>query len=626
MRMRGNDFTVLLAALASVAVATALSSCGGAGPATPAAFGDQAYVAMAAANAVTVSPLPGTPDASPATQISFLGAAGTEVADVRVVGSRSGAHPGRLEPYSTGTGESFLPTRPFVAGERVTVHAMAGTGSANQPVSTTFTIARQAAVSQEEFPTNPGDPRAVQHYLSAPTLAPSTVTITTPKNGIPAGGTGGGYPSGDLFLAPYQGLGSPGPMIAEQNGALVWFHPLPPGESATNFQVQTYEGQPVLTWWQGRIIRVGFGEGEDVIYNSSYHQIATVRAGNGYRADLHEILLTPQGTAWIDAFDPIHMSLASVHGSPHGILLDSVIEEIDVKTGLVMWEWHALGHIPLKDSLNHVSSGEYPWDYVHINSISEPAPGSGSSQPEDVLVSSRNTWTLYDVNMHTGGYNWLFGDGGHSSFKLGSGVRFYWQHDAQFQPGGLISLFDNGSDPPKQRESSGLLLRPEISSRTVTLVKRFVNPTKTLLASSQGNMLSLPGGDWLLGYGGLPNFTEFDAAGQVLLDGTLGKNVQDFRTYLSPWSGQPTTPPTLAVQAGATAGSATVEASWNGATGVASWQVLAGGAEDLAPLLTAPRRGFQTTISVSTAGPDVAVRALGASGQTLGTSAAVPIP
>jgi hypothetical protein len=646
--MRTNDLARYApraagALLAAASLAAALCSCGGSATSASIALGDQAAVAAAAANPVTVSPLPGTPDASPATQISFLGAAGTQVANVRVVGSRSGVHSGRLEAYSTGSGESFLPAKPFVPGEHVSVHAMVGTGTGggsggggpNQPVSTTFTVAHQAAVSQEEFPANPGDPHAVQHYLSAPGLTPSTVTLTTPKEGIP----GPPAASGDLFLAPYQGLGYAGPMIAEQNGGLVWFHPLPAGTSATNFQVQSYEGQPVLTWWQGRIIRVGFGEGEDVIYNDAYHQIATVRAGNGYRADLHEILLTPQGTAWIDAFDPIHMNLASVHGSPHGILLDSVIEEIDIRTGLVMWEWHALGHIPLSDSLNHVSSGEYPWDYVHINSISpgpDQAGGAGSGQPGDVLLSSRNTWTLYDVNMHTGGYNWLFGDGRHSSFKLGSGVRFYWQHDAQFQPGGLISVFDNASDPPEQRESSGLLLRPEIGARTVTLVKRFVNPTKTLLASSQGNTLSLPGGDWLLGYGGLPNFTEFDSSGHVLLDGTLGKNVQDFRTYLSPWSAQPTTAPAIAVVPSPPtpggAGTATVEASWNGATAVASWQVVlesaqSASAEGLTPLATAPRQGFQTTIHVSAAaGTDVAVRALGSSGQTLGTSAAQTVP
>jgi Arylsulfotransferase (ASST) len=620
-REKSRALTVLGALLAAALLAVALSSCGGSATSGSIALGDEAAVAAATANPVTVSPLPGTPDASPTTQISFLGGAGTTVANVSVVGSRSGTHPGRLQAYSTGTGESFIPDKPFVAGERVTVHALAGVatggGAPTQAVTTTFTIAHQASVSQVQFPLNPGDPHAVQHYLSAPDLTPSTVTLTTPARAGAAGG--------DLFLAPYQGLGAPGPMITEQNGALVWFHPLPPEDSATNFQVQTYEGKPALTWWQGRIIKVGFGEGEDVIDNSSYQQIATVRAGNGYRADLHEILLTPQGTAWIDAFDPIHMNLSSVHGSAHGILLDSIIEEVDIKTGLVMWEWHALGHIPLQDSLNHVSSGEYPWDYVHINSIS-PELSSVGGQPGNVMLSSRNTWTLYDVNMHTGGYNWLLGDGRHSTFKLGSGVRFYWQHDAQFQPGGLISLFNNASDPPKERESSGLLLRPDFSNHTVALVKRFTNPSKTLLASSQGDTLSLPGGDWLLGYGGLPNFTEFNSSGHVLLDGTLGKNVQDFRTYLFPWSGQPTTAPAIAVQA-AGAG-ASVYASWNGATGVASWQVLGGPSpESLAPLTTVPRDGFQTTIPVSAAaGTYVAARALGASGQVLGTSAAQPVP
>jgi hypothetical protein len=609
--MKSNGPIVLLVALSAAGgIAASLGACGGASTATPVALGDQAAVAAAAANAVTVSPLPGTPDASPGTQISFLGDSGTQVSAVRVVGSRSGPHSGRLQAYSTGSGESFLPAKPFTPGERVTVHATAGVGDSAQAVGTSFTIAQQASVDQKEFPINPGDPHAVQHYSSAPTLTPSTVRITTPPKP--------GAADGDLFLAPYQGHGSAGPMIAEQNGALVWFHPLPPGHEASNFQVQSYQGQPVLTWWQGRILQVGFGQGEDVIYDDSYRQLATIRAGNGYRADLHEIQLSSQGTAWIDVFDPIHMNLASVHGSARGVLTDSVIEEVDIKTGLVMWEWHALGHIPLKSSLNHVSGGEYPWDYVHINSIS---PGSSG----DVLLSARNTWTLYDVNMHSGGFNWLLGDGGHSSFKLGPGVRFYWQHDAEFQPGGLISVFDNGSNPPKEKQSSGLLLRPDFSNHTVALARSFVNPTRTLLASSQGNTLSLPGGDWLLGYGGLPNFTEFDSSGRVLLDGTLGKNVQDFRTYLSPWSARPPGAPAVAVQAAP--GGATVQASWNGATGIASWQVLAGGsAESLAPLLTAPRHGFETTIHVSTAGPDVAVRALDAAGHGLGTSTVVPIP
>ena len=268
----------LLTVLLALATAALLSSCGGATPSTGVALGDPAAIAAAAANVVTVSPLPGTPDASPTTQISFLGGPGTQVSDVRVVGSHSGPHGGRLQAYSTGTGESFLPAKPFTPGERVSVHASV----AGQALSTTFTVAHQANVSEQEFPTNPGDPRAVQHYASAPTLTPSTVTLTTHAKP--------GAAPGDLFMAPYQGEGGAGPMISEQDGALVWFHPLPAGYEATNFQVQQYEGKPVLTWWQGRIIKVGFGQGEDLLYNTSYQQVARVRAGNGYRADLHEIL------------------------------------------------------------------------------------------------------------------------------------------------------------------------------------------------------------------------------------------------------------------------------------------------------------------------------------------------
>ncbi len=156
----------------------------------------------------------------------------------------------------------------------------------------------------------------------------------------------------------------------------------------------------------------------------------------------------------------------------------------------------------------------------------------------------------------------------------------------------------------------------------MTLVKAFTNPSHTLLAESQGNTLSLPDGDWLMGYGGLPNLTEYDSAGHVLLDATLGKNVQDFRSYLAPWSGQPSGAPSVAAQPGS--GSVTVEASWNGATAIASWRVLAGpSASALAPVASAPKSGFETTISAPTTAPYVAVQALDAAGAVLGASPAI---
>jgi Arylsulfotransferase (ASST) len=594
---------------AALTTAAGTCGCGGGSPATSAVLAAETAVTVGAANPVAVSPLPGTPDASPSTQISFLGGPGTRVADVRVVGSQSGVHAGALRAYSTLTGESFLPIHPFLPGERVTVHARVGARASTRDASTTFTIAHQAAVREKEFPISPGDPRAVQHYSSAPTITPSTVAITTAAKP--------GATPGDLFLAPYQGQGSPGPMIVDQDGNLVWFDPLPAGEEATNFGVQQYRGRPVLTWWQGRILEVGFGEGENVLYDSAYRRVGAVRAGNGYHADLHEIRLTPQGTAWIDAFDPIHMNLSSVHGSAAGILTDSVVQEIDVKTGLVMWEWHALGHIPVGESNNPVRRSGYPWDYVHINSV-DPGPAG------DVLLSARNTWALYDVDIHSGGFIWRLG-GRRSSFTLGPGTAFYWQHDARFQTGGLISLFDNGSDPPKEKQSRGLLLRTDTATHTVSLVRQFANPTNTLLAESQGNALSLPGGNWLLGYGRLPNFTEFDATGHVLLDGTLGKDVQNFKTFLSPWSGQPRTPPSLAVQPSGR-GAVAIAVSWNGATNVASWRMLAGTSPGtLAPVATVPKAGFQTTITARTVEHYLAVQALDGSGKVIGNSPAVRV-
>jgi hypothetical protein len=603
---RGRRWALIV--LASAA-AGGLAACGAGAdpPATLPTGVPQANTTMAAANAIAVSPLPGTSDASPSTQISFLGGAGTTVSDVKVVGSRSGSHSGSLEAYSTGTGESFLPRHPFSQGESVHVSALVSGGAASgQTVHTTFTVAYQAPVAQKEFPRKPGDPAAVQHYLSAPTLTPSSVTITTPARA--------GAAPGDLFLAPYQGRGTAGPMITDQSGNLIWFHPLPAGEAATNFRPQQYDGQTVLTWWQGRTLQLGFGQGEDEIYTSSYQPLAVVKAGNGYRADLHEFLITPQGTAWIDAFDPVQLNLAKIGGLADAYVNDSIVQEIDIKTGLVMWEWHAFGHIPLSASHSAVPHTNN-WDYVHINSID---PGTSN----DLLLSSRNTWTLYDVDLHSGAIEWELG-GKHSSFQLGPGVQFYWQHDAMWEPGGLISVFDNGSSPPEEKQSRGLLLAPDLATHTVTLVKAFTNPTRTLLTSSQGDLLNLGDGDWLMGYGGLPNFTEYNSAGAVVLDGSLGLDVQDFRSYFAPWSAQPKTAPSIAAQTAAS-GATTVEASWNGATDVSAWRLLAGvSATSLQTVTTANATGFQTTLSAGNAGPYVEVEAIGSGGQTLASSATI---
>jgi hypothetical protein len=596
VQMRRCAATAAAGALAACLIATGAATAHGTAPPGP--------------PPVTVSPLPGTPDASAATQISFLGPPGTTVSDVRVHGSRSGGHRGRLERYSTGTGESFLPARPFTPGETVTVSARAHTPAHSAAtVATSFTVAVQAPVAQATFPPKGGDPAAVQHFLSAPALTPTTVDLTT---------TTAAAVAGDFFLAPYDGDSAAGPMIVDAAGRLIWFHQLGAGEAATDFRPERYDGQTVLTWWQGRILKLGFGEGTDEIYSSSYEPIAQVHAGNGYHADLHEFLLAANGTAWLDAFDPVERDLAALGGPAHGVVTDSVIQEIDVRTGLVMWEWHALGHVPLRDSYVPVPHTSHPWDFAHFNSIDPSHPGQ-------LLLSSRNTWTVFDVSLRSGAVLWRLG-GKQPSFEPGAGTVFRFQHDAAWQPGGLVSLFDNGYAVDRDTQSRGLVLDPNLTTHRVSLAKQFANPDATLLTSSQGDLLNLGGGSWLMGYGGLPNFTVYDASGHVLLNATLGPYVEDYRTYLAPWSGAPSTLPAIAAQA-APGGGVTVEASWNGATAVSSWLLLGGPTPTaLAPLATAPAGGFETAIHSPASAPYLAVAAIGASGQTLAASAAIPAP
>ncbi len=562
--------------------------------------------AQASAASVTISPLPGTAAATAQTQISFLGASAGALHSVSVVGSSSGRHAGRLRSYSSATGASFLPSKPFTPGERVTVRATwTVSKGARRTLSDTFEIVQPATVSQAEFPDTPGTPADVQSFQSQPSHPPR-VTVRHPA--------GAGVAPGYLFASPFLGPGQHGPMIFDSAGNLVWFRALPGGQDAADFRTQSYRGKTALTWWQGRTLQFGYGLGEDVIANASYETVAVVRAGNGLAADEHEFTLTPQGSAYVLAYSPVQASLASAGGSASGLALDGVIQQIDIHTGLVMWEWHSLGHVDVSESYSKLPGlATNPYDYFHINSLSTDNHGN-------LLISARNTWALYDINGRSGSVIWRLG-GKKSTFTLGAGVQFAYQHNALWLGNGQISLFDDEGAPPVKPPSRGELVKLDTKAKTATLSGQLVRTPGPLLTSSQGNVQALPGGGWMVGWGGLPNLTEFNAQGEVLYDAQLPAGENSYRVYRLPWSGQPSEPPAISARAG---GSATaVYVSWNGATTVGSWQLLTGtSAAHLVPVSTTPRSGFETTIPAPSAAY-VQVRALSASGKVLGTSKAV---
>jgi len=560
----------------------------------------------AQAAGVVVSPLPGTPAATPATQISFLGAAPGSLTRVHVIGTRSGHHGGHLRAYSSATGVSFLPNAPFVPGEHVTVSASWRSGGRTVTVSTHFKVAQPVVVAPTEFPAAPGTPADIQSFHTLPQLHPPTVIVHQPASA----GSAPGY----LFAAPFLGPGQWGPMIFDNSGNLVWFRSLAPGQDAAGLRTQVFHGKNDLTWWQGRTITLGYGLGENVIANANYKTVAVVRAGNGLQTDEHEFDVMPRGSAFVFAYSPVQQSLASAGGPASGVAVDGVIQEIDIHTGLVMWEWHSLGHVEPAESYSKLpASPTAPYDYFHINSLVLDAHGN-------LLISARNTWALYDINGRSGAVMWRLG-GKRSTFKLGPGVQFADQHNATWLGSDEISLFDDEGAPPVNPPSRGEFIKIDTRTRTATLAGQLVRSSGPLLTNSQGNVQALPGGGSMIGWGGLPNLTEFDSHGQIAYDAQLPRGENSYRVYRLPWAGQPSEPP--AVSATSRGATTTVYASWNGATTVTSWQLLAGADEaHLSPVSTTPRSGFETAIPTAAAA-FVQVRALSASGRVLGTSKAL---
>jgi hypothetical protein len=249
-----------------------------------------------------------------------------------------------------------------------------------------------------------------------------------------------------------------------------------------------------------------------------------------------------------------------------------------------------------------------PYDFFHVNSIDIDTDGN-------LLVSARNTHAVYKINRRTGAIIWRLG-GKRSDFSLGRNVRFAWQHDARRREDGTISLFDNGAAPRVHRQSRVIFIRLDVQRMRAELA-RYVVHHPGRLAINQGNAQLLPHQHVLVGWGYEPYVTEYDARGRVVLDLRFGRGADSYRAFRFGWTGRPATRPAVAVQR------RRLYVSWNGATEVARWQVLAGSErERLRPFRTVRKQGFETS-APAPAFPWVAVRALDRAGRTLATSRVV---
>lgn len=560
---------------------------------------------------VSAYPAPGTRSASPETAIAFRGLKPDQIGTVKVTGSRSGRHSGTLKAHADGNGASFVPKRPFRRNESVLVETglhilRARDGDFRIRIANPSVVIRRPARPNTET-VRPSPPRL---FATRRDLHPPHVYLSKQhRSGTPGKVLLGAKPKGGAQLVGGVRAQS-GVMIVDNSGKLQYFRPSSPGKAPFAVDVQRYKGQPVLTWWEG-VSSAGSGDGDLVIMDDQYRIVKRVRHGNGIQFDQHEFVITPRNTALALSYYEVKQDLRSVGGHRNGTVVDGVVQEIDLETGLVIFEWHSLGEVPLKESLQDVPPGETnPFDYVHLNSAEFDTDG-------DILVSARRTNAIYKLDYETARVKWTMG-GKNNEFRFGRGAHFYWQHDVRRRADGALTLFDNGASPPKRKRSRAIALRVDEAKKEVRLARALTHPDD-LLAANQGGVQTLDNGHVMVGWGPQRTFSEYDPSGKLVWDLRLAIGYDSYRAMRRPWVGRPHTSPSVRAL-GRSSGQMHVYASWNGATEVASWEVLTGATEtSMAPVRRAGRASFETRITVAR-DRFVSVRALDAGGRVIGTS------
>ena len=344
--------------------------------------------------------------------------------------------------------------------------------------------------------------------------------------------------NGDIFITPSGGTAS-GPEIISNTGKVIWFHPLPPHELASDFRTQTYLGKPVLTWWQGPPNLGAVSGGTDYIYNDRYRRIAEVKGGNGYSADGQEFLITPKNTALIVADTITTANLTSIGGPADQKVVNSIVQEINIRTGKVLFQWNAADHVPYQDSEQpRPASAATPWDWFYINAVHLDTDGN-------LLISARYAWAVYKVSLRTGKIIWVLG-GKHSTFRLKAatgqvldkaGEIFAYQHDPEAIGNNEYTLFDDESGSSSSyllRYSRVVTVRLDLATKVATLVKSVRQP-EGLLATEEGSAQTTRNGDLFVSWGNLSYISEFSPAGQLLFNAQLPGVDITYRAYRLPW-------------------------------------------------------------------------------------------
>ena len=225
-------------------------------------------------------------------------------------------------------------------------------------------------------------------------------------------------------------------------------------------------------------------------------------------------------------------------------MIDGVVQEVDIATGKVLFQWNSADHVPYSFSEQPLpASAEHPLGLVSRQRRASRARLFGPDRrPRHVGDVRRQPVATARIKWQLGGKDSSFTPQAGPGQSLDqAGEIFAWQHDPNYLGDGVFTFFDN--------ESSGTALFP--TSRTVTFRVNPATRTATLISSndqpeglvapSQGNAQTTAEGNQFVGWGALRYISEFSPTGSLLFNAEFPTGVNSYRAYLLPWSaGTPT--------------------------------------------------------------------------------------
>jgi len=257
----------------------------------------------------------------------------------------------------------------------------------------------------------------------------------------------------------------------------------------------------------------------------------------GSATDIHDMQALPNGNTLLITYKPRDgVDLRSQRGPQNATVLDGEVQEVDPH-GRLVWSWNSKDHVdlsergpagPLADPVE-LPDGRKAYNLVHLNSV-EPH-GNGR-----LLLSMRLPSALYEVDRASGEIVWKLGgtETRDSLRVIGDPYpppTFGGQHDARVLRDGTVTLFDNGTG--RGRPPRAVRYRVDEDARTATLLEQVVDPAVTR-SNFAGSARRLPGGNWLISWGGTSLIEELTSAGAPVFSLRLADTFFSYRAFPVP--------------------------------------------------------------------------------------------